>query len=245
MISAKSQRIVWWWSLAFFAGWGTAFVFLLHMLPAPRPTDTAEQVARWYQTRSGDIKLGATLTSYCAGWFLPMFAVLAMQIARQERGKPIWATLCAAGGAMMSIFVALPPIFWGVAAFTPDRDPDVTKAIHELGMLTFITTDQFFIFNWVALIVVCFLPQTAPHSPFPRWYGYFNIWVVLIFECGAPAWNFLTGPFAWNGLASYWFPVSIFLPWVIPTTYLLMKNLRLQMREADAQESAPADSVVA
>ncbi len=46
----------------------------------------------------------------------------------------------------MSIPLVLPPIYWGVAAFTPTRAPEITAIMHELAMLTFVTTDQYYIF---------------------------------------------------------------------------------------------------
>jgi hypothetical protein len=61
----------------------------------------------------------------------------------------------------------LPPLFWGVAAFTPNRPADVTAIMHELGTLTITTTDQYYIFMWVAVVVICLLPNRVVHSPFP------------------------------------------------------------------------------
>ena len=67
------------------------------------------------------------------------------------------------------------------AAFTPTRDPQVTAVMHELGTLTLTTTDQYYVFMWVAICVISFIPATAKHSPFPRWFGYFNLWIGLSF----------------------------------------------------------------
>jgi hypothetical protein len=52
-----------------------------------------------------------------------LWAVIAVQIARQEKGRPIWALIAALGGALLSLMLVLPPLFWGVAAFTPGRSP--------------------------------------------------------------------------------------------------------------------------
>jgi hypothetical protein len=91
-------------------------------------------------------------------------------------------------------------MFWGVAAFTPDRSADVTLTLHQFGNLAFIATDQYFIFQFVALAVVCLRPQSAEHSPFPRWLGYLTLWSAFSIEIGVAAFVFKTGPFAWNGL---------------------------------------------
>eukprot|EP00456_Euglypha_rotunda_P076154 TRINITY_DN7105_c0_g1_i5.p2 TRINITY_DN7105_c0_g1~~TRINITY_DN7105_c0_g1_i5.p2 ORF type:complete len:149 (-),score=35.68 TRINITY_DN7105_c0_g1_i5:16-462(-) len=86
----------------------------------------------------------------------------------------------------MSVFLVLPPLFWGVAAYTVDRAPEVTTLMHELGMLTLTTTDQFYIFQMVAITVVSLrLKQHDSLSAFPRWAGYFTAWAALGFEVGA------------------------------------------------------------
>jgi hypothetical protein len=171
---------------------------------------------------------------------LPLWAVIGIQIARQEKGRPIWAVMAVAGGAMMSIFLVLPPLFWGVAAFTPGRSPDTTAMMHELGVLTLTTTDQYYIFNWVAVVVICLRPQIAPHSPFPRWFGYFSAWIGMMFEAGAMAFNFRTGPFSWNGLLVFWSPLSLFGLWIGVMAYLLLKSLKLQRQDAVAAEENAA-----
>ncbi len=159
-------------------------------------------------------------------------------MSRQERGRPIWSVLAVVGGALMTVVIVLPPVFWGVAAFTPDRDPEVTQLMHELGCLTFITTDQFYIFAWVALAVICFRPQAAAHSPFSRWYGYFTAWSAMTFETGALAYNAKSGLFTWNGLLPFWIPFPIFGLWMAVTSWLLLTRLKSQRLDAEAREQA-------
>jgi hypothetical protein len=195
-------------------------------------------VARWYADRHDQIRIGAVIAGWCGAFMLPLAVVVAMQISRQERGRPVWSTLAVAGGAMMSLFLVLPPLFWGVAAFTPARAPEVTALMHELGMLTLVTTDQYYIFMWVAIAVICFMPTTVEHSPFPRWFGYLTIWIALMFEAGAIAFLPRTGPFAWNGLFVFWSPLSLFGVWIAVMATLLLKALKLQRESAEAQAAA-------
>jgi hypothetical protein len=122
----------------------------------------------------------------------------------------------------------LPPIFWGVAAFTPTRAPDVTAIMHELAMLTFVTTDQYYIFMWVAIAFVALLPNTVAYTPFPRWFGYYTAWTALMFEAGAIAFLTRSGPFAWNGLLAFWSPVVTFFAWMIVIAVLLFRAIASQ-----------------
>ena len=236
-MSERAQIGIVWWALALTTIYGIVLGCLLHMIPPPDATMSAPQIAQWYVERAFSIKIGATIGAWTGAFMLPLWAVIGIQVLRQEKGRPIWTVMAISGGAMMSIFLVLPPLFWGVAAFTPTRLPEITATMHELGLLTLVTTDQFYIFNWVAVIAICFRPQLAPHSPFPRWFGYFSAWIGLMFEAGAIAFNTRTGPFSWKGLLVFWSPLTLFGLWIIVMSYLLLTSLKLQLQEAKKTES--------
>jgi hypothetical protein len=245
-MSERSQIAVVWWAIALTTMYGVSLVFLLHMVPPPSATLSANEVADFYREHATSIRVGAMIDGWCGAFMLPLSAVLAVQVARVEKGR-IWAVLTGLGGATMSLFLVLPPIFWGVAAFTPERAPEVTLLMHELALLTLVTTDQFFIFMWVAIVVVCFLPTTARHSPFPRWFGWFTAWTMIMFEVGAIAFLTRTGPFSWNGLLVFWSPLTLFGAWIAITSTLLLKALkrqRLEAQELEAKSGAPGASEV-
>lgn len=242
--SERSQTVIVWWAIVFTAIYGVVLGFLLHMIPPPDATNSAQEIARWYQTHATEIKIGATIGAYSGAFLVPLWAVITIQVARQEAGRPIWALMAALGGGLMSIFLALPPLFFGVAAFTANRPPEVTALMHELGVLTLVTTDQFYIFAWAAVAVVCLRPQHAPHSPFPRWFGYFTIWTALMFEAGAVAFNTRTGPFSWNGLLVFWSPLTLFGLWIAVMCVLLLRSLKLQRLDAIAESASPAHTTL-
>lgn len=238
-MSERSQIAIVWWALIFTTIYGLALGFLLHMIGPPSATLTADQVAAFYRDNNTSIRVGATITSWTGMFMAPLWCVIAAQIWRQEKGRtPIWTIMAGVNGPMMGLFLALPPIFWGVAAFTPTRDPEITATIHELGLLTLTTTDQVYIFNYVAVVVIALAPRVSPYSPFPRWYGYFSAFWALAFEVGAFAFNFRSGPFSWNGLIVFWMPLTGFGLWILVTSVLLLKALKQQMR-AGADQPTP------
>jgi hypothetical protein len=244
-MSFRAQRILIWWCLIFTAIYGVVLRFLFHMLPPPPATWSAARVAQFYTDHGTEIKWGATIASYTSAFLLPLFVVIAVQMSRHEKGAPVWSITAFAGGIMMSIFLVLPPLFFGVAAFTTTRDPQTTTTMHELGLLTLTTTDQYYIFSWVAVAVICLRSNTVVHSPFPRWFGYFTIWIALMFEAGAIAFNTRTGPFAWNGLLVFWTPLSLFGLWIIVISVLLFKAISQQQAEAVTTEAElPAAATV-
>jgi len=99
--------------------------------------------------------------------------------------------------------------------------------MHELGVITLITTDQYYIFLWVAVAVISLLPNTVVDSPFPR-FGYVTAWLAIMFEAGAIAFSFRTGPFAWNGLLTFWLPFPLFGLWIVMISVLLFKAIAAQ-----------------
>ncbi|WIA55325.1 hypothetical protein N6H05_20170 [Sphingobium sp. WTD-1] len=227
-ISAKAQRFMLWWGWLMMIAFGLSYWLLIRLLPLNPATDTAAQVAAFYQANSLPIRIGAVICSWCAAFAIPIYVVLVAQSIRLEKGIPIWSILQFGGGMMMTIFLVLPPLFWGVAAFSPGRPPEVTLLMHELANLTLVTTDQFFIFNMVPIAYLALSRRGHPLNPFPRWYGYYVVWTALMFEIGAFAFLPRTGPFAWNGLLTYWIPFTIFGVWMTMTLIVLLRAIGQQ-----------------
>jgi hypothetical protein len=176
----------------------------------------------------------ASVAGWTSGFMVPLAVVVAIQISRHEKGKPVWSTAAIAGGAMMSVPLVQPPIFWGVAAVTPTRAPEIAAVMHQLAMLTFVTTDQYYIFMWVAIAVIALIPNSVVHKPFPRWFGYYTAWTALMFETGAVAYLTRTGPFAWNGLLVFWLPTVTFFIWIVVFAVQLFTALAKQSQDAQA-----------
>jgi hypothetical protein len=241
--SERSQRAILWWGIGLAVVYALAFIFLLQQAPLKNPAWNAEQVAAWYVHNQGKIKWGAVLASWTGAFLLPIFVVLAIQMARVENGVwKVWSALTLVSGALTSLFLALPPLFWGVAAYTaPRKDPEVTTLMHELASLTMTTTDQFYIFAWIAVTVVALRPATqlVKNNPFPRWWGYTSLWIAIMFEAGAIAFIPRSGPFAWNGLLVFWSPFVLVTVWIIIQCRLMFRALRLQIDEP-ADELADA-----
>lgn len=241
LISLRTQKVLIWWSIALIAVWSLGLIFLLHMLPPPSAQWSSDQIAQFYLEHATEVKWGAVLASWTSGSMIPLTAVIAVQIRRHEAGKaPVWTILSCVGGSLMTIWLAFPPLFFGAAAFTPRRLPDVTAVVHELGVMSLVTTDQFYIFLWVAVGVICLTPNSVPHSPFPRWFGYCSLWVGLMIETGAVAFLFRSGPLAWNGLIAWWLPVVVFFIWIALMTVLLFRAINAQMAE---EVASPPDVV--
>jgi len=227
-----------------------ALIFLFDMVPLKDPEWSAQQVSAWYSEHHDRILWGSVVSSWVGAFMMPILVVVAIQMARVEvGGAKVWSALSLVSGALMSLWLMLPPLFWGVAAYTANRvDPEVTTVMHELGSLTLATTDQYYVFMWVAISVLCFRAKTQeiPNNPFPRWWGYLSLWITIMFEAGAFAFIPRTGPLAWDGLLVFWSPLTLFGVWITVQSSLIFKCLRAQEAAAteDAPESSPQRQVI-
>ncbi|QIL74018.1 hypothetical protein G7048_26370 (plasmid) [Diaphorobacter sp. HDW4B] len=230
-ISVRGQAAMLWAGLATMVAYGLTIGFLMHMVPPPDATLSAAGVADFYRENNLGVRVGAVICSWISAFMIPTATVIALQMARLEKGIPC-AVLSFAGGIMMSLFLVLPPLFWGVAAFTPSRPVEVTTLMHELGLLTLTTTDQIFIFQMIPLAWLSLVQKKHdPLSPFPRWVGYLTLWAALAFEVGAMAFLTKTGPFSWNGALVFWMPFCVFGLWITVVSFTMLKALKLQAIE--------------
>jgi hypothetical protein len=239
LFSERSQRAILWWGIVLALVYIAAFALLLQQVPLKNPAWSAEQVADWYVHNSTRIKWGAVICSWTGAFMMPILAVVAVQMARVETGGlKIWSILSLVSGALMSLFLMLPPMFWGVAAYTaPRKNPEVTTLMHELASLTMTTTDQFYIFMWIGVTVICLRPATQliKNNPFPRWWGWMSLWITIMFEAGAIAFIPRSGPFAWNGLLVFWSPLILFTTWIVIQSWLVFRALRGQVADPDPE----------
>ena len=63
---------------------------------------------------------------------------------------------------------------------------------------------------------------------FPRWVGYFNIFVATAFLPGALIYYFKSGPFGWNGIFAFWLALFVFCLWYVVMFVVLRASIHRQ-----------------
>jgi hypothetical protein len=58
---------------------------------------------------------------------------------------------------------------------------------------------------------------------FPRWSGYYCLWTALLVTPGSLVPFFKAGPFAWDGIMSWWVPVAVLALWFFVMTPVLLR----------------------
>ena len=213
---------------------GVAFVLVLFpglvmagLLPPIPPTRTAEQVAQFWATNTGLKRCGLVLM--LAGSALPVpFSTLIAARMKQLEGRFTPLTYAQIIGAALSVVaIMLPVCAFAAASYRPERDPQITQALNDLGWLPLVMF-------WPPATVQCLaigfavLGYRGTAPIWPRWVGYYNLWIAFIFAAGGLAVLFKTGVFAWNGLLAFWLVAAFFGTWYLVMSWQLLTTISTQ-----------------
>jgi hypothetical protein len=134
--------------------------------------------------------------------------------------------------ALAVVAILMPTFAFAAASYRPERDPQITQALNDLGWLPFVM-------NWPAATIQClaigFAIFSAAQQVWPRWLGYFNVWCGFIFAAGGLVVMFKDGVFAWNGLLAFWLVAVFFGIW------FLVMAWQLWITSTDAHGAGRAD----
>ncbi|MCB2075647.1 MAG: hypothetical protein H6917_16240 [Novosphingobium sp.] len=231
--STRSQRFLVWLTIVLAVVFAISYVGLMRFFPPPPASLSAEEVAPLYSEHNIRFRIGVIFGLISGGFLVPITIVISLQMARLEKGVPIWAILQALTGVVGTVFVWLPVLVWGVASFTAERAPELTLLIHEFGWLLFITPLSLFPMQLLGIIVVAFTKDEPDgHSAFPRWMGYLTAWQLVQSFGGPIAVLFKTGIFSWAGLLPFWAPFALFSAWLAAICYTVLRALRHQQQLA-------------
>lgn len=240
MKSVTTQRILIGWYWVFATMTGIAFVILFRVVPPPSSALSAQELADWYRGHVGSIKTGAMLMGWSSGWMIQLGVVLWAQARRVEPGSTkIWSTAILVSCSISTVFIALPGLAFGAAAFNAERAPEVTQVMHQLAIFTTVTTDQLYILAWVGVAIICFISKDSPSNPFPRWWGWVTAWTILAIEPAPLAFLPKTGVFAIDGVVAFWIPAVAFASWMACQSVLILRALKVQELE-DVTEAGAA-----
>ncbi|HTK67119.1 MAG TPA: hypothetical protein VL595_32395 [Pseudonocardia sp.] len=233
-----------WSAAAFFFLWLIGFVFFAQWIPPTAPSTGAEDIALLFQQRSVPIRIGMVLMSVGTVFYLPWTMVLAGLIKEIEGRSYFLSGTQLAAGVLSAMTFFLPAFLWATAAFRPDRNPEVTQALVDLGWLFFITPIAPFLLQYVVL-AVAILSDKRARPAYPRWAAYLQVFVSVSFLPAFLAFFMKSGPFAWNGLLVWWFPFATFTAWFFTMIVLTRRAVLESARSADqVATEAPVDAGV-
>lgn len=234
-LSTRSQIACAWSGLLLIVVVVVGFLLLAGFLPPVHANDSAEEIARHYRQHADRVRAGLVIGF--VGWtpWAALTTVIAVQLSRMQPRRPVLAVLQAITGAAGYVFLLLSMIMLLAASFRPGRSPEITQAMHDLGWFTlFITVPAF---SAQALVIgVATLRSDPPVQVYPRWFGYLNIWVAVLFVPALMLPFFKTGPLSWQGILVYWLAFVVFFVWIL-VMFVVIRRAALD--EAAAAELEP------
>jgi hypothetical protein len=238
-LSLKYQLVSAWCGPAFLLTFVLFWGVIGQNLPNPSPDLSALDLAARYSAHLGEIRLGFIMSLIIIVLYMPWSALLAAQMARIEGRFPVMAYLQLLGGGLTVMVVSFSAFFWVTAAFRPERDPALIQLLTDLGWLCIDLQYACTTLQMVAAALVG-LGDKSKTPLFPRWACFLTIWCGLSFLPASLTGVLKTGPFAWDGVLSFYFPYFCWLCWFTVASTFMIKDVRRRMREPEAAPTGAA-----
>ena len=155
-----------WGGIGFLSFFFVGFWPLAHFLPGHDPAASATAIAELYRSNAMGIRIGMVCLLLGAGCYLMFITGVSALIRQMEGGARYLSQLQLASGAVASVFLFAPAIFWGITAFRPERSPELTLLLNDASWLLLITAVPPFVLQTVPLAVAILLSKTPL---LPRW----------------------------------------------------------------------------
>ena len=224
-MNTATHRFCAWTGTMFIALFLVAFVFIGRMVPPIPPSWTSVQVASFYRDHSFAIRAACAIAQLATTFGFSWSACLAIWTSKAEGKMPIlaWSQLvCSAwsfGGSYML------SVTFSAAAYRADRPEQTIYELNDLGWYWMVMVGSCAVMQSV-FSGIAILSDKHETPVMPRWVGYFNIWMGILLAPGVAMTFFKTGPFAWDGLFTFWMPLSAFSLWIFVNTWAVLKAIR-------------------
>jgi hypothetical protein len=203
------------------------------------PRMPADQVAAFYRDNQSQVRYSMILFNWFGVCLIPILILLVMQVRRMSHRTPIFSYAllgCVAGGPTLFLIAN---VCWLVAAFRPERDPELTQLLNDLAWIAFTTEVPFLIAQSVIVALAIYFDGSL-RPVLPRWVAHFNLLVAAAFIPAAFVGLALSGPLAWDGALSFWLKNIAVAIWIVVTGVVLNQAIHRERREIRSEEGAVA-----
>jgi hypothetical protein len=225
--SGKLDQWICFWSIPiFYALFGLIFFFFGKLMPPPPADSTQAEIVEFIRAQSGDLQIAVALLSLSLGFASLSSGLIVVQMKRMKGIGPVlpyaYMTALAVAALPGCLFCGF---MFALAAFRPDRDPQIIVFLYDLGLLSFVGSLGCFITQYAILAIAIFADK---RNLFPKWLAYMSIWGLATEVVAAPIWILRSGPFAWDGLLSFYLGTVIFVVWEFSLVMVLHKAIKQQ-----------------
>jgi hypothetical protein len=210
--------------------------------PPPGAYLSAEQIGTFFRQNSVDIRVGMVLMFLSMPFYLSWTIGMSKLMQRmQNDSMNVLPQLQAISGAVAMITLLGPAICWMTAAFRPGvRSNEEIQLLYDLGWFVFDPPFMIFAIQWGA-IGFAMLTDKRERPLFPSWIAWVGFFTCATFISTTMI-SFMThGPFAWQGLITFWLVFCMFFVYlfaVVPLTRTALRRLEAEDREYEGAASA-------
>jgi hypothetical protein len=166
--------------------------------------------------------MGMILCMFSASLLMPYAVSITIHMRRVEGRHSVLAFIQMGLGAIFVLEFIYLVFFWQTATFRVDRAPELIQLLNDMAWIPFVGLSSTAIMQ-VACFGVAVLLDKRRTPLFPRWLGYYNLWVALMFTPSSFVVFFHNGLLAWNGLVAWYLPVAAFATWLVINPIYLSK----------------------
>lgn len=231
-MNTRGQRILLWTVPPAAALFALAYLLFPPFSPPLSPTLSPEEVAAFFQQNNTGILGVVILCNLIAGSLVPLFAVTAVQISRTATSSSVFTyayIICVGVGTTAFI---LADYCWGVAAFRPERDPELISLLNDMAWFFFIAPVGTIVVQNLCLALSIYLDD-RPDPIFPRWVAHFNVAVSVLLIPSAFSILHKSGPLAWDGAISFALRHIVFASYIVVMFLVLLRTVNRQGSEQE------------
>ena len=180
-----------------------AFFAFPGFFPPMSPEMTADEVAAFYRENAAQVRFSMITFNLFGIMLIPFAAVVVVQMKRMATPSQVLAYCYLTAAASGATVVAIANLFWLIAAFRPDRNPELIMLLNDMAWIVFIAPVGMLVVQNLCLALAVYLDDRV-EPVFPRWVAPFSLVVAAALMPAAGAAAVTTGPLAWNGVVSFW-----------------------------------------
>jgi len=234
-MSLKGQRISLWIAAFFGAVLLIAFLAFPGFFPPMSPEMPPDQVSEFYRTNTSMIRFSMIVFNFCAIMLIPFFMTVVVQMKRMATPSHVLAYSYLSAVATGATMFAVADMFWLIAAYRPDRDPQLLMLLNDMAWLVFIAPVGFVVVQHLVVALAVWLDARA-EPVFPRWVTYFSIATAVAMTPAACAVIFKNGWLAWDGAISFWLRIGAFALNSVVMWFVLRRAILRQAAEESADD---------
>lgn len=234
-MKTTAQTISLWVSLVFGAILLGALLLFPGFFPPMSPKLSADRVANFYADHKERIRASMIIVNFCGVMLIPFFMVIVHQMKRMATPTPVLAYSYLSVASSSTALFAVADLFWLIAAFRPERDPQQTVLLNDIAWIVFTAPVGMIVAQNLCLALAVHL-DSSPTPVLPRWVAPFSVVTALAIAPAACAAVLQSGPLAWNGAISFWLRISAYGVYIL----VMFVVLRAAVKREAAEEALTA-----